>query len=179
MSPINAKTSSEPWSIAAAKLERQNKRIEATDVALTVPSLPEKHKQPARSKAKAWKPFDFAPGVSEPSQPHVVDAPVVESRINVFRAPSQASSLTRSMSRISARTHDSSYSESDRRDSSFLESDDFQVVTIATVISVDRDLFGQAKTGDTIRFRSVGIEEALAARSESTQHLDRIRASLA
>lgn len=52
-------------------------------------------------------------------------------------------------------------------------------VTIATVISVDRDLFGQAKTGDTIRFRSVGIEEALAARSESTQHLDRIRASLA
>lgn len=52
-------------------------------------------------------------------------------------------------------------------------------VTIATVISVDRDLFGQAKTGDTIRFRSVGIDEALAARSENTQHLDRIRASLA
>lgn len=52
-------------------------------------------------------------------------------------------------------------------------------VTIATVISVDRDLFGQAKTGDTIRFRSVGIDDALAARSESTHHLDRIRASLA
>ncbi len=52
-------------------------------------------------------------------------------------------------------------------------------VTIATVISVDRDLFGQAKTGDTIRFRSVGIDEALAARSESTEHLDRIRATLA
>ena len=51
-------------------------------------------------------------------------------------------------------------------------------VTIATVISVDRDLFGQAKTGDTIRFRSVDIDEALAARAETTRRLDRIRASL-
>lgn len=52
-------------------------------------------------------------------------------------------------------------------------------VTIATVISVDRDLFGQAKTGDTIRFRDVGIDEALAARSERNRRLDRIRSALA
>lgn len=51
-------------------------------------------------------------------------------------------------------------------------------VTIATVVSVDRDLFGQAKTGDTIRFRSVDIDEALAARADSTARLDRIRAAL-
>lgn len=47
--------------------------------------------------------------------------------------------------------------------------------TIATVISVDRDLFGQAKTGDTIRFKSVGIEEALAARNSRTDTLNKIR----
>lgn len=52
-------------------------------------------------------------------------------------------------------------------------------VTIATVISVDRDLFGQAKTGDTIRFRDVGIDEALAARADRTRWLDRIRSALA
>ncbi len=51
-------------------------------------------------------------------------------------------------------------------------------VTIATVISVDRDLFGQAKTGDTVRFRSVDVDEALAARDERTRHLDRIRTAL-
>ncbi|WP_338751155.1 biotin-dependent carboxyltransferase family protein [Janibacter alittae] len=51
-------------------------------------------------------------------------------------------------------------------------------VTIATVISVDRDLFGQAKTGDTIRFRDVGIDEALAARAENNRRLDRIRSAL-
>ncbi|WP_277454861.1 biotin-dependent carboxyltransferase family protein [Janibacter sp. DB-40] len=52
-------------------------------------------------------------------------------------------------------------------------------VTIATVISVDRDLFGQAKTGDTIRFRDVGIDEALAARADRNRRLDRIRSALA
>jgi len=47
--------------------------------------------------------------------------------------------------------------------------------TIGTVISVDRDLFGQAKTGDTISFRAVEIDEALAARAERRQLLDRVR----
>src|SRR5699024_11852652 len=47
--------------------------------------------------------------------------------------------------------------------------------TIATVVSVDRDLFGQAKTGDTIHFRSVDIDEALAARDHRNTTLNEIR----
>lgn len=50
--------------------------------------------------------------------------------------------------------------------------------TIATVISVDRDLFGQTKTGDTVRFRSVDVDEALAARADRGRRLDRVRAAL-
>jgi allophanate hydrolase subunit 2 len=51
-------------------------------------------------------------------------------------------------------------------------------VTIGTVISVDRDLFGQAKTGDTIRFRSVDIDEALQARAQNAERLQRAREAL-
>lgn len=50
--------------------------------------------------------------------------------------------------------------------------------TIGTVISVDRDLFGQAKTGDTVSFRSVDIDEALAARHQRRRDLDQIREQL-
>lgn len=50
--------------------------------------------------------------------------------------------------------------------------------TIGTVVSVDRDLFGQAKTGDRIRFRSVDVDEALAARAERRQQLQRARVAL-
>jgi biotin-dependent carboxylase-like uncharacterized protein len=50
--------------------------------------------------------------------------------------------------------------------------------TIATVISVDRDLFGQTKTGDTVHFRPVDVDEALAARADRTRRLDRVRAAL-
>jgi biotin-dependent carboxylase-like uncharacterized protein len=51
--------------------------------------------------------------------------------------------------------------------------------TIGTVVSVDRDRFGQARTGDTIRFRAVDVDAALAARAERTDLLRRARASLA
>lgn len=51
-------------------------------------------------------------------------------------------------------------------------------VTIGTVISVDRDLFGQARTGDTIRFRSVELDEALAARAAQQERLERARAAV-
>lgn len=51
--------------------------------------------------------------------------------------------------------------------------------TIGTVISVDRDVFGQAKTGDTITFSSVDIDDALAARAARAEQLDRARAQLA
>ncbi len=50
--------------------------------------------------------------------------------------------------------------------------------TIGTVVSVDRDRFGQAKTGDTLHFRSVDIDAAITARSEGTQRLQRARSIL-
>jgi biotin-dependent carboxylase-like uncharacterized protein len=50
--------------------------------------------------------------------------------------------------------------------------------TIGTVVSVDRDLFGQARTGDTVRFRPVDVDEALAARADRARQLDRARAAL-
>lgn len=50
--------------------------------------------------------------------------------------------------------------------------------TIGTVISVDRDLFGQARTGDVIRFRSVDVDEALAARAHQKDRLERARAAV-
>lgn len=50
--------------------------------------------------------------------------------------------------------------------------------TIGTVISVDRDRFGQAKTGDTVSFRSVDIDEAMDARAHRTRELEQIREQL-
>ncbi|QIZ37635.1 biotin-dependent carboxyltransferase family protein [Saccharopolyspora sp. ASAGF58] len=50
--------------------------------------------------------------------------------------------------------------------------------TIATVVSADRDIFGQAKTGDRVRFVSVDLETALAARSQRRERLERLRATL-
>lgn len=50
--------------------------------------------------------------------------------------------------------------------------------TIGTVLSVDRDVFGQAKTGDTVRFTGVDIDEALAARAARRRELDRLRTEL-
>jgi hypothetical protein len=116
-------------SLATAKLERQNKRIEATNAALIAQAPSEKHKQQPRTKSKAWKPFDFATEAADVTQPQHIDAPAVESRVNVFRVPSQANLLSRPISRISSHTHDSSYTEPERRDSSLLELDDFQVFT--------------------------------------------------
>ena len=119
-----------PLSIAAAKLERQNKRIEATNAALLAQAPSEKHKQQPRTKGKAWKPFDFATDTNDATQAHqLIDAPAVETRVNVFRVPSQGNLLSRPISRVSSHTQDSFYPESERRDSSFLESDDFQVFT--------------------------------------------------
>jgi hypothetical protein len=129
MSSTHSNDANQTLSLAAAKLERQNKRIAATNATLISQLPAEKHKHSARSKAKAWKPFDFATEVTDTNTMQQIDAPVVETRVNVFRAQSQARSLSRPISRMSSTTHDSSYSELDRRDSSFLESDDFQVFT--------------------------------------------------
>ena len=50
--------------------------------------------------------------------------------------------------------------------------------TIGTVISVDRDKLAQSKTNDKTRFRSVDLDEALEARKERRQQMERIRQSL-
>ncbi len=50
--------------------------------------------------------------------------------------------------------------------------------TIGTVISVDRDRLAQTKTNDTVRFRSVTLDEALDARRERQRRLGRIREAL-
>lgn len=50
--------------------------------------------------------------------------------------------------------------------------------TIGTIISPDLDRLAQTKTNDTVRFRSVSLDEALAARKEHRERLDAIKASL-
>jgi len=129
MADTRSDSNDQALSLAAAKLERQKKRIEEANAALDTQFPSEKQKQAARNnnKGKAWKPFDFAAELSATSQTQMANAPVVETRVNVFRAPSQGASLSRPVSRISTNTHASTTSESERRDSQFLESDDFQL----------------------------------------------------
>ena len=130
MASTQSTDATQPLSLAAAKLERQNRRIEATNASLTAQAHSERQRQQPRTKAKVWKTFEFAPEVNDAAQTQQhIDAPAVESRVNVFRVPSQGNMLSRPISRASSQTHDSSYHESERRDSSFLESDDFQVFT--------------------------------------------------
>lgn len=52
-------------------------------------------------------------------------------------------------------------------------------VTIGTVVSPDRDHFGQAKSGDTVRFVPVDLDGALAARKERADLVARALASIA
>jgi hypothetical protein len=114
-------------SLAAAKLERQKRRIEEANAALSTQFPSEKKKQAARNRGKVWKPFDFATELNTTTHTPIAHAPVVETRVNVFRPPSQGASLSRPVSRISTNTHNSTASESERYDSQFLESDDFQL----------------------------------------------------
>jgi biotin-dependent carboxylase-like uncharacterized protein len=50
--------------------------------------------------------------------------------------------------------------------------------TIGTVISADRDRLAQSKTNDKTRFRSIELEEALAAREDRRKRLAEIKSSL-
>ena len=127
MASTRSDSNEQAQSLAASKLERQKRRIEEANAALDTQFPSEKNKQAARNKGKVWKPFDFATEINATSSTHIVDAPVVETRVNVFRTPSQAASSSRPVSRISSRTHTSATSESERRDSQFLESGDFQL----------------------------------------------------
>ncbi|GAA1210417.1 biotin-dependent carboxyltransferase family protein [Prauserella alba] len=47
--------------------------------------------------------------------------------------------------------------------------------TIGTVISVDRDRIAQTKTGDAVRFTSVDLDTALAARRDRRERIERVR----
>lgn len=51
--------------------------------------------------------------------------------------------------------------------------------TIGTVISVDRDRIAQTKTGDVVRFTSVDLDTALAARRDRQQRIEQVRAEVA
>ncbi|KMS88099.1 biotin-dependent carboxyltransferase family protein [Prauserella rugosa] len=51
--------------------------------------------------------------------------------------------------------------------------------TIGTVISVDRDRIAQTKTGDVVRFNSVDLDTALAARTDRRERIERIRRAIA
>lgn len=51
--------------------------------------------------------------------------------------------------------------------------------TIGTVISVDRDRIAQAKTGEAVRFRSVDLDTALAARQDRRERIERVRREVA
>ncbi|MCR3722085.1 MULTISPECIES: biotin-dependent carboxyltransferase family protein [Prauserella salsuginis group] len=51
--------------------------------------------------------------------------------------------------------------------------------TIGTVISVDRDRIAQTKTGDVVRFTSVDLDTALAARRDRRERIERVRREIA
>lgn len=128
MANARSDSNDQALSLAAAKLERQKRRIEEANAALDTQFPSEKQKQAVRNnKGKVWKPFDFATELNSTSATQMANAPVVETRVNVFRAPSQGASLSRPVSRISTNIRDSTASDSERRDSQFLESDDFQL----------------------------------------------------
>ncbi len=50
--------------------------------------------------------------------------------------------------------------------------------TVGTIISVDRDRIAQTKTGDQVRFESVDLNEALDARRDRRDRLERVRNSV-
>lgn len=51
-------------------------------------------------------------------------------------------------------------------------------VTVATVISVDRDRIAQTKTGDLVSFVPVDIDTAIAARQERRYRIEQVRAAV-
>lgn len=52
-------------------------------------------------------------------------------------------------------------------------------VTIGTVVSPDRDIFGQARTGDTIKFEPVDLDGAITARRDRAAQLQRALETIA
>ncbi|KAK5679399.1 hypothetical protein LTS10_008214 [Elasticomyces elasticus] len=96
--------------LAAAKLARQNKRIEQAEAALTAPPPTDRDRQTPRAKGKKtiWMPLDLTADATAATQASEVSMPATEIRINTFRAPAtRESSLSRSMSSLSQRTKQS------------------------------------------------------------------------
>lgn len=121
MAPRNVSDSATARSIAAAKLERQNKRNEEADPTMIHAVPLDKRTQQARAKKQKWQTFDYT------SQPHRSTTPsdggvsVTETRVNTFHAPSQASSLSRPVSVMSHRTSETGHSDMDRHDSNLTD----------------------------------------------------------
>lgn len=114
-------------SIAEAKLERQRKRIEEAEASLTAPAPLDRRAQGSRGGNCKWKPLDHSTDTTASRAPGDGDIPVSEVRINTFRAPSRAQSITRSVSVLSHRTSDTHNSDVGRRDSTLLDDAGFQV----------------------------------------------------
>lgn len=114
-------------SIAEAKLERQRKRIEEAETSLTAPAPLDRRAQGSRGKNTKWKPFDYSNDIAISRAPIDSGAPVSEVRINTFRAPSRAESITRPISALSHRTSDTYNSDLERRDSTMVDEAGFQI----------------------------------------------------
>ncbi|KAK5113134.1 hypothetical protein LTR85_010952 [Meristemomyces frigidus] len=114
-------------SLAQAKLARQTKRIQDAEAALLAPNLNER--QASRGKGKVWKPFDFNTDATQADTEIDIRAPMAETRVNVFRAHTRDSSISRSMSSMSQRTTGTIASDAERQDSGFVDGSGFQVFT--------------------------------------------------
>lgn len=121
-------SASDAQSLAATRLERQNKRIAEAEAALTAPAPPppavEKPRQ-GRGKGKQWKPFDFT---TDSVAPDNFGEKASVSRVNVFRAPLGAGPFSRPVSRMSTVTTDTTTSDGKRHDST-IDDTGFQVIT--------------------------------------------------
>ena len=107
-------------SIAETKLERQNKRIQEIDAAITNIVPADKRTQQPRGKKSKWQPLDLTDS-TRTTTPNEGGVFVSEVRVNAFRAPSRGSSLSRPVSVLSHRTSDTGPSDMDRHDSALTD----------------------------------------------------------
>ncbi|EMC98133.1 hypothetical protein BAUCODRAFT_414052 [Baudoinia panamericana UAMH 10762] len=124
-------TNGSAMSLAAAKLARQNRRIEQAEATLGVSAghQSERARQPSRTKAK-WAPLDLtaSAGNAAAGSRH----PDTEVRVNTYRMPTtRDSSLTRSLSSLSQRTTGTTTSipDMERQDSGPTDAGGFQIYT--------------------------------------------------
>ena len=107
-------------SIAETKLERQNRRIQEVDAAITNKLPSDKRAHQSRGKKNKWQPLDLSE-TTRSTTPSEGGVPVSEVRVNTFRAPSRGSSLSRPVSVMSHRTSETGPSDMDRQDSALTD----------------------------------------------------------